>query len=942
MKQDKIDNLISLLKASRASAWEITDTAETGWEFYLIGDKLDQHRVRDVNHVHLHVFTKGEDESYTGERRLIIEMDSIMYPHIASSYSVRIEPSGEYESVKWSSSDESVIRPDYYGFSVLKVGKATLTATSTSGLTASVDIEVVEPEEIKLNEVKTFSQSRNKICVKFVPEEDGYYNFISKCPNGTASIYSFNGSYANLMNSGYYSDETGQACAAARLSKGKTYFLANASYLSDKSKAVDYEVTVTKGKKLVDLNVTKNPDKIQYIKGEFDSSLIDYTGLEVEATWSDGTKDKWSYTKNGLYVDGRKADFYNTGYVQYEGLIIIDVDDIRAALYFDLTDNPVDHIEIVNGPTEEYVFGDLDHGYISSYDKNYRFDTYNFTGLTYKVFYKDGSSKTFTFDREDDACWYPDGYPLSISTYVNPAAPGKYTYFLTYLGQTVPFEIEIKETSVAKVEMTKLPTVTTYRLGYSVDWIGAEITVTYKDGRTSKITLTDANSSYGGGYIFELNGEKGMIRTSGSKFTVSYMGQVYEGSGLTRETSPAIDEITFDKFSTDGNFKYTVKYADGTSETITGTSVFFETYKTSGGYSEYYGYTRTKYGQAAFGINERGDSFYVDMLGKGTTVKRETSVKDLFETEPIVRSEGKLRFDTAISTADKLKSALGVAKFDTIIVASSHNFPDALAGSYLAAKKSAPVIIVRSTDQGLDQAVAYVKANLAQGGLVYILGGEAAVSANAAKQIKAAADTVKGKVERLAGANRYETNMLILKAAKVTSGEDLIIADASAFADALSASALGKPLLLINKKNGKLNDAQKQFVSETSFNRIYILGGKNAVPESIEKELASLKPGTSIKRLGGATRYETSALIAKEFFGNADCVTLATGANFPDGLTGGPLAYALGAPLVLTRAKDADIKTAAGFISESGAKKAIVFGGSNALSADTVTKVMGK
>lgn len=66
MKQDKIDNLISLLKASRASAWEITDTTETGWEFYLIGDKLDQHRVRDVNHVHLRVFTKGEDEGTIG------------------------------------------------------------------------------------------------------------------------------------------------------------------------------------------------------------------------------------------------------------------------------------------------------------------------------------------------------------------------------------------------------------------------------------------------------------------------------------------------------------------------------------------------------------------------------------------------------------------------------------------------------------------------------------------------------------------------------------------------------------------------------------------------------------------------------------------------------------------------------------------------------------
>ncbi len=61
MKQERIDILTKALKKSGAAAWELTDKAETGWEFYLIGDKLDQHRVREVNHVQLRVYSQGSD-----------------------------------------------------------------------------------------------------------------------------------------------------------------------------------------------------------------------------------------------------------------------------------------------------------------------------------------------------------------------------------------------------------------------------------------------------------------------------------------------------------------------------------------------------------------------------------------------------------------------------------------------------------------------------------------------------------------------------------------------------------------------------------------------------------------------------------------------------------------------------------------------------------------
>jgi putative cell wall-binding protein len=55
------------------------------------------------------------------------------------------------------------------------------------------------------------------------------------------------------------------------------------------------------------------------------------------------------------------------------------------------------------------------------------------------------------------------------------------------------------------------------------------------------------------------------------------------------------------------------------------------------------------------------------------------------------------------------------------------------------------------------------------------------------------------------------------------------------------------------------------------------------------------------QRLAGADRYATSAAISKSGWQTADTVVIALGDDFPDGLAGGPLAYKLNAPLLLTR-----------------------------------------
>lgn len=258
----------------------------------------------------------------------------------------------------------------------------------------------------------------------------------------------------------------------------------------------------------------------------------------------------------------------------------------------------------------------------------------------------------------------------------------------------------------------------------------------------------------------------------------------------------------------------------------------------------------------------------------------------------VTRLAGSSRYETSFAIANEMKKALGITKFDSIILANSDNFADALAGSYLAAVKQAPIIIGKLKYAGI--ACDYVNQNLKNGGTVYVLGGEGAVPAAMLTGI-----TVTKDFQRLAGENRYDTNLAILGEAGV-SGKDILVATGQDFADSLSASATGLPILLVNGKPGKtLSDAQKAFLAGVT-GKIYIIGGESAVPNSMVDQIEAAS-GKTTERIAGNSRYETSVKIAQKFLPDAESAVVAYASTFPDGLCGGPLAYTVKAPLILTK-----------------------------------------
>ena len=312
----------------------------------------------------------------------------------------------------------------------------------------------------------------------------------------------------------------------------------------------------------------------------------------------------------------------------------------------------------------------------------------------------------------------------------------------------------------------------------------------------------------------------------------------------------------------------------------------------------------------------------------------EAKIKELAEEVERLKSEnekgleriaGATRFETSMAIADKLKEKLGVEKFDNVVITNGEGFADALSATYLAKVKNAPILIVNESTA--DEISEYVKKNAAENANIYIIGGEGAVS-------KKIADKIPGKKIRLHGASRFETNLEVLKAAGVKD-QDIAFCNAYNFADALSVSAAGKPVMLVDNS---LDSAQIAYLKTLKSKKFYLIGGQNVVSKAVENEASKLG---KVERIAGSDRFATSRAVAEKFFtGEHKKAYLTYGFNFPDGLCVGVLCAVDNSPLLLVSNENMD--EAAAYITNAKVQKCIVLGGDNLISSEAASKLLKK
>lgn len=66
MKDSILQILKEMKKEGRLCAYEVRDTYTEGWEFYFVRHRLDQNRVKEVEHIHVAVYTALEDGASIG------------------------------------------------------------------------------------------------------------------------------------------------------------------------------------------------------------------------------------------------------------------------------------------------------------------------------------------------------------------------------------------------------------------------------------------------------------------------------------------------------------------------------------------------------------------------------------------------------------------------------------------------------------------------------------------------------------------------------------------------------------------------------------------------------------------------------------------------------------------------------------------------------------
>lgn len=336
------------------------------------------------------------------------------------------------------------------------------------------------------------------------------------------------------------------------------------------------------------------------------------------------------------------------------------------------------------------------------------------------------------------------------------------------------------------------------------------------------------------------------------------------------------------------------------------------------------------------GAGLSSDGCYIATVPGGDEAVKGTVVIEAVETEqPLVRIAGANRYETALRAGAHLRR-IDPDLFPNVIIASGTAFPDALAGSYLAWEAEAPILLADSARA--NEVAKYVDGNLENGGKVFILGGEGAVPGD----MEAALvrwGIPEDNIIRLKGSNRYLTNIEILRACSSEGYGNVLVCSGKEFADALSASALGGPILLVGDR---LTTDQKAYIDEAGIHSFDIIGGTAAVSKAVEDELRVYAEarGGEVTRTYGQNRYQTSRAVAEKWWSpeSTDTVVLACGTNFPDGLSGAPVAFAYRAPLLL--ATTSGIKEAAECGKWLGISKVVVMGGPTLISDDAAMKTI--
>lgn len=264
----------------------------------------------------------------------------------------------------------------------------------------------------------------------------------------------------------------------------------------------------------------------------------------------------------------------------------------------------------------------------------------------------------------------------------------------------------------------------------------------------------------------------------------------------------------------------------------------------------------------------------------------------------VQRVYGANRYETAVKASQLVRRDPCCQLW--VYVASGDDYPDALSAAQAVQSPHQRLLLV--SKNRVPSAVQTELERL-RPSHIYIVGGTGVIS----KAVEDWMWTLPSRpfVERIAGANRYETSLAVVRAvwgepAPGGVSESTIVTGRN-YPDSLAASAATTtvwrgsqgPLILVDGRASSTPTAVRKLLDKYSTIETRVVGGSGAVSDAIMRQLPNPV------RLGGADRYETAVALNTYVFGAHDVAYLATGEGFADALAGSGVAASTKASLYL-------------------------------------------
>ncbi|MDU4671581.1 MAG: cell wall-binding repeat-containing protein [Finegoldia magna] len=204
-----------------------------------------------------------------------------------------------------------------------------------------------------------------------------------------------------------------------------------------------------------------------------------------------------------------------------------------------------------------------------------------------------------------------------------------------------------------------------------------------------------------------------------------------------------------------------------------------------------------------------------------------------------------------------------------ILITSGENHSDAISSAILAQNKKAPILFVRKNEvpTSIKGYLLSLKRNNAIGSIT-IVGGNLSVS----QQVESYLKTFSNNVSRIAGRDRYTTNVKVAKQVN-PNAKRVIVAEGNGYNDALLMSPVATKLnasLILTKpndvtrtkdysSNDKSSTMEAFFKNNKSIDQVIVCEGNHSISDFVSSSISDLLAGKNLK-----TAPKADALYKKE------------------------------------------------------------------------------